>query len=193
MKATILIVMTTVLFVTSNINAQSATSTDEVENASIFSGILSVNNWIKKLNQEYKNLIAEEKMDECILRLGYLGSDLEYLSVAKRKVIIAVEKGETVNLSTKVSDISAATNDLEKNIRRLKLLVNDNLGTLGSIEFSKIDKEIFSEKAKMHILMAKDTQSADFKKLKTHTNEAIKILDEAKQLVWELRAKLVNR
>lgn len=193
MKTIILVLMTTLLFVTSNISAQSETSKDQVASSSIFSGILSINNWIKKLNQEYKNLIAEEKMDECILRLGYLGSDLEYLSVAKRKVIIAVEKGETTDLSRKVFDISSATNDLENNIKTLKLLVNDNLGKLGSIDLSKIDNEIFTEKAKMHVLMAKDTKSSDFKKLKTHTEEAIEILDETKQLVWELRAKLLNR
>lgn len=193
MKTKILVLITTLLFVSSNISAQSKTEKDQVESTSIFTGILSINNWIKKLNQEYKNLIAEEKMDECILRLGYLGSDLEYISVAKRKVIIAVEKGETTNLSRKVSDISSATIDLENNIKALKLLVNDNLGQLGSIDFSRIDKELFTKKAKMHVLMSKDINSSDFKKLKTDTEEAIEILDKTKQLVWEMRAKLVNK
>src|SRR6476620_11363084 len=112
MRTKVLILLISLFVATSKSNAQSNKNNDQIESSSIFSGILSINNWVKKLNQEYKNLIAEEKMDECILRLGYLGSDLEYISIAKRKIIILVEKGETATVATKVSDLASSTNDL---------------------------------------------------------------------------------
>ncbi|PXY46108.1 hypothetical protein [Flavobacterium hydrophilum] len=193
MKTKLLIVMISFFFVMSKSSAQPNTNKDQMSNSSIFSGILSINNWVKKLNQEYKNLIEEEKIDECILRLGYLGSDLEYICIAKRKIIILVEKGETTTLSSKVSDVTSSANDLENNIRMLKSLINDNSEKLGKLDLNSVDEGLFTEKARMHVLMAKDIKSSDFKKLKTDTEKAIEILDETKKVVWELRAKLLKK
>ncbi len=159
---------------------------------SLFAGIVNFNGWIEKLDSIFSELIEKEREAECIRKLGYIGSDLEYIVNAKKDFLLNIESGDLKESDKMINEIQNSTEDLIVNARKLDLLINDNLGKLGNDCWNKLEDDLIYEKRKMHSSMLKQLKNRDMDMLLSDSKLAISLLNEASILVWKLRDDLRN-
>jgi len=173
-----------------SVNGQTNENENKYEN--IFTGILNFNNWIGKLDSEFKKLIVEEKREEFIRKLGYIGSDLQYIARKKQDFLLNIENENFDSSNKEISLIQLSTNDLLINIGGLNVLINDNLGKIGNDSLQILEMELIHEKRKMHSSMLKSLEKKELNDLISESKTGIELLKKSKNLVWALREDIMK-
>jgi hypothetical protein len=157
----------------------------KTKEASMIASILDFNAWLNKLNGAFSDIVAEEKRNQCIRRLGYLGADIDAVIKQKQDIILLTKGGK--DATSKKSGLSPMVDDLRNSISNLTTLLNDVYGEDGSNLAQRLRDELIYEKSQLAEQIVDAQKSEEVIKA---AEEGIRLMRESSTLVWQLRAKL---
>jgi len=164
---------------------KAADSTPATKEASLIASLLDFKGWLDKLNGAFNEIVAADKRDQCIRRLGYLGSDLDAVISQKQKIILLTKTNK--NATREKSDLNSMVSALQNSITNLTTLLNDVYGEEGNKLATRLRHGLLADKAELTNQITTAEKSAE---VIAAAEEGIKLMIEASALVWQLRAKL---
>lgn len=164
---------------------KAADSTPATKEASLIASLLDFKGWLDKLNGAFNEIVAADKRDQCIRRLGYLGSDLDAVISQKQKIILLTKTNKSA--TKEKSDLNSMVSALQNSITNLTTLLNDVYGEEGNKLATRLRHGLLADKAELTNQITTAEKSAE---VIAAAEEGIKLMIEASALVWQLRAKL---
>lgn len=189
MKIKLLVIFLLLIFQKSN--AQNS-------EANLQSGITDFISWITNLDEQVNNIYKTQNKNKLIRQLGYIGSDLDYLSLEKARLAETVieqhNSGESEISINLLNEYKESIDNLNRNVTKLIVLLNDQYQVEGNEVLDKIRHDLNSRKEvelKEIAKMLTDKNKFNEVRIRESAERARLHAINARDAVFELRKKLL--
>lgn len=162
-------------------------------------GISEFISWITNLEDQVNDIYKAQNKNKLIRQLGYIGSDLDYLASEKGRLadrVIEIHKSEEPAVSIEIlSEYTMGIDNLNHNISKLIILLNDQYQVEGNKILDKIRYDLNSRKVvelrNISEMLSGETEF-DEARIRESAERAKGLALNARDSVFELRKILLK-